>query len=325
MNTTLNWEPDFLGPDFTRLSLPLGADPDGEGTVAATLVRYAPTDIAGRPALLWVHGMTDYFFQAHVAEYFHAKGFAFYALDLRKCGRSRMEGQRWHYVSDLSFYYQDLDAAVEVLRRFHPTVVPLAHSTAGIIVPLWLDYRRRHNELAPIKALILNSPWLDMMGISPRVVSILRPIVDVVGKHFPMLPFPGGGLSAAGQSIHKDFHGEWDYDLAFKPLPGHKKYIGWLRTILHSQALIHDNKIDVGIPTLVLCSTSSHFNKPYSEQTNVSDAVIDVKQTQRWAPQLGRHVTVRPISDARHDVFLSRSHARDEAFRISTEFLRATV
>ena len=32
------------------------------------------------------------------------QGYHFYALDLRKCGRSRRAGQTAHYVSDLSFY-----------------------------------------------------------------------------------------------------------------------------------------------------------------------------------------------------------------------------
>ena len=39
-----------------------------------------------------VHGYTDYFFNTELADHFAARGFAFYALDLRKCGRSRRRG-----------------------------------------------------------------------------------------------------------------------------------------------------------------------------------------------------------------------------------------
>ena len=63
----LAWTEDILGPDFQSVPLELGADPDGEGDVRATLVRYCPGGDADaayddRPALVWVHGMTDYFF-----------------------------------------------------------------------------------------------------------------------------------------------------------------------------------------------------------------------------------------------------------------------
>lgn len=62
------WQPDILGKDFQQLVIPLGADPiseGGEGDIFATLVRYAPADQptpTSRPAVLFVHGMTDYFF-----------------------------------------------------------------------------------------------------------------------------------------------------------------------------------------------------------------------------------------------------------------------
>ena len=83
-----------------------GPDPDGEGEALATLVRYAPGARIGATAgaVLYVHGFTDYFFQEHLAEHFAAKGYQFYALDLRKCGRSLRDGQTPHYVTDLALY-----------------------------------------------------------------------------------------------------------------------------------------------------------------------------------------------------------------------------
>ena len=108
------WGPDKLGPDYEAATIDLGADPDGEGDVVTTLVHYAPEHAVGiahesatptRPALVWLHGMTDYFFHTHVAEHFAAEGYDFYAIDLRKCGRSRRSGQSWHYASDLALYF----------------------------------------------------------------------------------------------------------------------------------------------------------------------------------------------------------------------------
>ena len=78
----------------------MGADPDGEGTIDATLVRRTPPSHV-EAAVIYVHGFSDYFFQTELADFFTERGFAFYALDLRKCGRSRRDGQTGHFVSDL--------------------------------------------------------------------------------------------------------------------------------------------------------------------------------------------------------------------------------
>ena len=43
--------------------------------------------------------------------YVAERGYAFYALDLRKCGRSRRPGQTAHYVGDLALYGSELGAA----------------------------------------------------------------------------------------------------------------------------------------------------------------------------------------------------------------------
>ena len=58
------WTEDILGPDYRVRTLAL--QPDDEGDVVASLVRYAPpTAEPLRPsrAILYVHGWSDYFFQ----------------------------------------------------------------------------------------------------------------------------------------------------------------------------------------------------------------------------------------------------------------------
>ncbi|WP_293768333.1 alpha/beta hydrolase [uncultured Corynebacterium sp.] len=308
---------DTLGPGFTVSYLDLGTDPDGEGSIRASLVSYnsdAP-GFAERPALLWVHGMTDYFFSDHVARHYDELGYAFYALDLRKCGRSRTEGQTWHYVSDLTYYYEDLNAALDAIPN--ESVIPIAHSTAGLICSLWLSDTRP----AKVTGLILNGPWLDMMSVPKPTFRALAPVIDSIGKRFPMLAIPGGNLTAFGDSMHVSKYGEWNYDLTLKPLGGHTKYIGWLRAVLAGFKRLHSGYIDVHVPYLTLCSTRSILGKPYSEEINYVDAVVDVQQTIRWAPTLGTDCTLRPISGARHEAFASRQPIRDEVFAITDKWL----
>src|SRR5215469_12125457 len=145
---TLNapsWQPDLLGEGYRQHVIELGADPDGEGSIAAVLVRREPR--AGEVphgAVLYVHGFSDYFFQTELADFFAERGLAFYALDLRKSGRARRPGQTAHYASDFALYDQELELALAAVAEEHPDVPVLlvAHSTGGLIVPLWLERRR---------------------------------------------------------------------------------------------------------------------------------------------------------------------------------------
>ena len=62
--------------------------------------------------MLAVHGYTDYFFNTELADHFASRGFAFYALDLHKCGRSWRDGQTPHFTTDLARYDAELDRAM---------------------------------------------------------------------------------------------------------------------------------------------------------------------------------------------------------------------
>src|SRR5712671_7153886 len=104
------WRPDRLLPGFEALELEFPDDYDGP--VVATLVRL-PTVNAPRGAVLYVHGFSDYFFQRHMAERFAAEGYAFYALDLRKYGRSLLPQQHPCFCKDISEYHDDLTRALE--------------------------------------------------------------------------------------------------------------------------------------------------------------------------------------------------------------------
>jgi alpha-beta hydrolase superfamily lysophospholipase len=110
-------ETDILGRPYERRVIDLGHD--DEGPVVATLVRRRAPVPTSR-AVLWVHGWSDYFFQTHVADYFVDQGFDFYALDLRKYGRSLLPHQTPTYCRSLAEYVPELDEAPRQ-RRWRPT------------------------------------------------------------------------------------------------------------------------------------------------------------------------------------------------------------
>ena len=129
------WEPDVL-PGYWQQTLPLGADPDGEGDLVATLVRAGDDERHAGHAVLVVHGFTDYFFHTEVAEAFIGRGFAFYALDLHKCGRSWREGQTPHFTTDLSRYDRELErvrAALERQLRLEPAPLALIDEAVSVL------------------------------------------------------------------------------------------------------------------------------------------------------------------------------------------------
>lgn len=304
---------DILGETYSRTDHDLGPDPDGEGHAFASLVSHTPSQ-EHEHALLFVHGMSDYFFQDHVAQHFAKQGYAVYAIDLRKCGRAHRPGQRWHHASDMRVYFPDLDWALETIEERHRTVTVVGHSTGGLIVPLWAATRGQR-----IRALILNSPWLDLqIGQAKR--RFMVPFVHLMARIAPTAEVPGG-LGGYGESLHRDYHGEWDFDLTWKPIAGHPKNFRWLDAVLRGQEQIHRSEVECPMPILVLCSTESWLGKPYSAATDTADAVLDVADMLRWAPKLGPDVTVKQIEGARHDVFLSLPHARNVAFATCDQFL----
>lgn len=330
-----SWRTDLLGSNYQNLTIPLGSDPDNETDVYATLVRHFPEDVDPaefhrRPALLWIHGMTDYFFHSEFAEFFHSQGFAVYALDLRKCGRSHRPGQLWHYVSDLSYYFPDLNAATDIITaQQHPEFFPVAHSTGGLIAPLWLDHLRnsapdRHSQ---VTGLILNSPWLDMMH-PPHLVKAARPLVNWLGRRQPLRALPSDGLGAYGRSIHLDHQGEWNFDVTMKPVEGHQKNFGWLRAVMAGHLSIHRDTVNVDMDVLTLCSAASCLTRKNHPDIHTCDAVLDVEHIKKWSPHLSRphtRVTVQPIEGARHDVFLSRKAVREQAQAAMLEWLSTRV
>ncbi len=286
--------------------LPLG------GGASATLVRRRAAQ-ADRGAILYVHGFADYFFQEHVAEHYTAQGYDFYAVDLRGYGRSLRDGEVPNYTTDMAVYFEEIDAAIAVVREEHSRVVLMGHSTGGLTTSLWA-HERRDDGL--IDALVLNSPWLDV--VEPP---LLRKVVRLVGKVAPSTKIRRGLGDAYGASIHSSRNGEWDFDLKWKPLAGFPVLAGWIRAVLLAQQKVHAG-LDVRVPVLVLHSDRSVLNaREWTEDVAKADAVLDVEGMRRWGPKLGTSVKVVEIEGGMHDLFLSPEPVRTAALAEVDAFL----
>jgi alpha-beta hydrolase superfamily lysophospholipase len=313
-------EQDHLGDLFSVETLSLRADE--EGAVEANLVHHPPTvggaalasnsqePLTQQPAVLHIHGFNDYFFHTEYAKFWAAKGYNFYAIDLRKSGRSIRSHQTPYYVTDLTTYYEELDLAYSLMTAGRPPekVLISAHSTGGLIAALWLN-DRQHS----VSGVVLNSPWFDMAGSA--LVRVLGPtVIGQVANRSPMWEVPWPTSETYGRSISAVYEGEWHYNLDWKR-PGSWPFrAGWLTAIRRGQERLHAG-LEIETPILVLSSKRSSHPLDVNEDAHTSDIVLDVSQIRRWAPQLGSLVTVCAISDAKHDVVLSRAPVRAEVYR----------
>ncbi|MGY4652059.1 alpha-beta hydrolase superfamily lysophospholipase [Mycobacterium sp. URHB0021] len=312
------WEPDVL-PGYWQQTIALGADPDGEGQLIATVVRRGDPDPTAGRAVLLVHGFTDYFFNTELADHFAARGFTFYALDLHKCGRSWREGQTPHFTTDLARYDTELDRTLDIINGVSPAkVLVYGHSAGGLVVSLWLDRLRGRGvtRIRNLTGLVLNSPWLDLQGpaflrIPPTAAAIAA--MSRVRKRMVIRSPTAGGY---GSTLHREYHGDFDYDLKWKPIGGFPVTLGWIHAIRRGHARLHRG-LDVGVPNLILRSDRSvrEANDPVKvDAIQRGDAVLDVNQIARWAGCIGNRSTVVPIADAKHDVFLSVAESRQTAY-----------
>lgn len=303
---TNHWEPDGLLPGFEQrfIQLPDRSDP----ALRATLVRL-PAAPSQRVAL-YIHGFSDYFFQRHLSEQYAARGYAFYAIDLRRYGRSLLAGQPPCFCHDLREYFTEIDAAIAIIEREHPGARLLlsGHSTGGLLATL---YGAEGQRRAAVHAIHLNSPFFGFYATPPQQRQIA--IVAAIGRIAPRLPVDTGGLPVYGQSLHQSERGEWEFDVRLKPIAGFAPYAGWIRAIAAAHRRVHAG-LGIAQPVSLMHSARSIRQSEWGDGYFAADAVLDVEHMRRHGPGIGANVTLFEIDGGMHDLALSPAPARARYF-----------
>lgn len=309
------YKPDYLGEGYVYRSFQM--PDDYEGKVVTTLIKKKQQPGIDK-AFLYVHGYNDYFFQKELADSVEAHGYNFYAIDLRKYGRSLQAEQDTFFVKDIKEYYADLDTAIStIMQEGNKDIVLMGHSTGGLITSLYLNDRAGK---IPVKALILNSPFLDM-NMSWFLENVGIPLVSFLGSYFPYWEVQGRGLSMYAESLLKQFHGEWNYRTEWKLINGHPIKAGWIRAIHQAHNRIQKG-LNIQVPILLMSSDKSvKEKKEWNEAYRHADIVLDVQDIQKYGQKLGTDVTPVTISDGIHDLILSLPTVRGLTYDIMFDWL----
>lgn len=323
------WKPDSVLEGYQQATVHLGEDAEGE--IVATFVRKDPSKLTlqerwrrwhfsvrgHRLAIMYVHGWNDYFYRRHASEYWESLGIPFYAVDLRKFGRSYRPYQTPGYIEDLHEYRLEFNALRDQIVKEQGKdvrILMIAHSQGGLSASLWVNAEHPHH----VEALALNSPWLELQG--NRMFRLLStPVVQMYrlrgGK--TVMPMRDPGFYA--RCIKRSTGGEWDYlDHPLNPGVEFLTRAGWMQAIYDGQDEIAKN-LDIQIPVLVCTSDKSMMlQSTWDEGMREADSVLDITAIRQAALHLGDVVALATIRGGLHDLSMSKPDARRKYFRIVT-------
>lgn len=292
------WRPDVLGDDIEMRTVNQGDD--YSGAVVSTIIRKLPADsLRSGKGLLYIHGFNDYFFNIELADSCVSRGYDFYAVDLRKYGRSLRKGQSPFQARSLNEYFPDIDSALVVMQQTGcKEIVLMGHSTGGLLAAYYVHC----NPKSPIDVLVLNSPFLDWnLGWKERLV----PLISWWGLISPDTKISQGKSQAYADSLLKGRHGRWSYNTSWKMPQSPDVTAGWVRAIYLAQQALKRGKAKIQIPILLMYSANSISGSRWNPAYNEADCVLDVEDIARYGRQLGPDVSSVVVKGGLHDLFLS--------------------
>ena len=313
-----DYSADILGEGYKQQIL--NFPEDYEGRVIATLVRKKANHTTDK-AVLYIHGYIDYFFQKEMAEQFNLHGYDFYALDLRKYGRSKLPHQTFFNVHDLREYDAEISRALELIEQeSHHQVLLAGHSTGGLIATLYAAHYRQ-NSL--IKALWVNSPFYEFnLSLAEKKLGI--PLLSQVGRVLPRQPFPSKLNRWYVTSLHQSLKGEWDFDLNWKPVSAPTVLLSFVRAIHSAQKEIHKG-VYIDIPVLVMHSHQTKNPKRWHKSVTQSDVILNVKDIRKYAKKIKGDVTIQSIQNGVHDLVLSAPAVREAVYQKLFQWLNSKI
>lgn len=302
------WQPDILGDKYEMKYVNMPDDYSGK--VRSTIIR-KKSNCDSKKAVLYVHGYNDYFFQKEMGDRFVDSCYNFYAVDLRKYGRSLLPGQRPFEVCDISEYFADLDSAMNtIVKDGNKSIILIGHSTGGLTISYYLA--KGMGKKYPVKGLVLNSPFLDM-NLSPFQENILIPLVGIYSKLSKNTEISQGDSRGYAESLLKKYHGEWEYNTDWKKEVSPDVTTGWLAAIYNAQKYMQKGT-DIKVPILLMHSDKTVWGDDWTPKFNSADVVLDVRDIVKYGRKLGGNIHELNVKGGVHDLVLSRKPVRNALY-----------
>ncbi|MBD8020453.1 alpha/beta hydrolase [Brevibacterium gallinarum] len=375
------WHEDILGSRFRMLPISVGEDetaviiapvrvdeeagtngaPDRAAEPALTPTGHPEPVVPADTAVIYLHGWSDYFFHHRLADYYASLGIAFYAIDLRRYGRSLLidaAGGPEHWAPDTSGADAALpdEAAAQALAVAAkdgveddlPGRVLTGHETrAGFIDDLTdydeeiaqaFDIVREENPGARVLlhghstgGLIL-SLWAARHPGEAAALLLNSPWLefqyDAAARKLMNAWMSLRSMSAKPLNVRMpNFYTLASASLGRLPYDLRLKPPGGFPIYpAWLQAIFAGHEqvaagLDLTIPALVQTSAATLRGASFSPSMATADIILDVDVIARRALSLGRSVTIEKIPDAMHDVFMSAETPRRQAYDGLARFL----
>lgn len=316
--TDTTWHADIL-PGYEARYVNQGKAFDGP--CKSTIIRLLNPK-GSRRAFLYVHGFNDYFFQAEMGKRFVDSGFNFYAVDLRRYGRSKEPWQYPFNVRDCKEYFNDIDSALAQIRRDGNTDITLGgHSTGGLTVSFMGAMKGKD---IGVDRIVTDSPFLEW-NFSPFMRNIAAPTIGFLGRIFPNAKQKQGHCDGYAYSLLKEYYGEWTYNTDWKMVYSPPVTWSWVNAINSAQGKTMKKASDIAVPILVMHSSRKINGCNYTPEFQTGDAVLDPFMIQARGEKLGHVRQVCTIDSGLHDLILSKREARDAAYDTIFSFIRRHI
>lgn len=292
-----------------------------DGPCRSTIVRLK-NKRGSKKAFLYVHGFNDYFFQSEMGERYVDSGYNFYAVDLRRYGRSRLPWQYPFNIRDQKEYFADIDSALMQIRRDGNEDITLGgHSTGGLTVIL---YAAERGQDIGVDRVVTNSPFLAW-NFSPFMQKVAIPVVSSIGGIFKNSKIKQDKCDGYAYSLLKQFHGFWTYNTNWKMIYSPPVTMSWVRAISKAQDNVKKKRENIKVPLLVMHSSRKIDGCNWTPEFMTGDAVLDPFAIQAIGVTLGHdksQTVVCAIDSGLHDLILSEPRPREAAYDSIFKFIR---
>lgn len=312
------WQPDIL-PGYECRFVNQGEAFDGP--CRSTIIRKLNPKKSQR-AFLYIHGFNDYFFQKEMGEIYLDSGYNFYAVDLRRYGRSRLPWQYPFNIRDQKEYFADIDSALSQIRRDGNIDITLGgHSTGGLTVILYAVDR---GGRIGVNRVVTDSPFLSW-NFSPFMQKVAIPTVSFLGGMFKNSKIKQSHCDGYAYSLLKEYHGEWEYNTNWKMIYSPPVTMSWVRAISKAQGEIKKHRENIVVPLLVMHSSRKIDGCDWTPEFQTGDCVLNPFAIQKIGVTLGadlRKTEVCAIDSGLHDLILSAPAHRQAAYDSIFSFMR---